>query len=503
MTNTAAGGDKAVNASITQSTNALTGNLIAGAFVATNSSVAAANGVIYGLEVKSRAATSGNVGNTIGRLDGVYSSVDAKNKTATTMRAFEASLDGGAGGSSTEAVAFEAFNNSSATQTASYAFSANGGTASGHKVYTADMRMQNGALFDNAADGVLEFNEASDELKLTFGSNTVTLSSTDVTAFDFSGGISSSWGGATSGSIKIAPIATGTAATTIQNQNISAATITLPSATTTLPGLSLNNVYTGTAEWDGATSGGIKIAPIATGTALTTIANQNISAATITLPSATCTLPGLGLANTWTGTNAFGDVTTVTYTKTAAADVGTVLALYGKYALTGATPVNTAGNNLVGARGELNMASGTSVTEGAYMEGLQAKAIVAGTINHADSRLASLFAQADFTGAAFTAGQQSVIWADVQVAPTTVASGQFNLLRLTNGQANTAVQPNAIIFAYSEAAYFMEVSAPEGNADWYASGGTDCTASGATDPLGTIKINFFGTPAYIRVWSAP
>jgi len=181
----AAGGDKAVNTSITQGSSALTGNLIAGAFVATNGTAAAADGVIYGIEAKARAATSGGTGNTIGRLTGVYASVDAKVKTATTMRAFEASLDGAAGGTSTEAVAFEAFNNSSSTQTASYAFSANGGTASGHKVYTADMRMQNGALIDNAVDGVLEINEASDELKLTFGSNTVAVSSGDVTLFNF------------------------------------------------------------------------------------------------------------------------------------------------------------------------------------------------------------------------------------------------------------------------------------------------------------------------------
>lgn len=57
--------------------------------------------------------------------------------------------------------------------------------------------------------------------------------------------------------------------------------------------------------WNGSTSGAIKIAPIATGTATTTIQNQNVSAATITLPSATCTLPGLGLANTFSGVNSF------------------------------------------------------------------------------------------------------------------------------------------------------------------------------------------------------
>lgn len=43
----------------------------------------------------------------------------------------------------------------------------------------------NGLTIDNAANNVLEFNENSDELKLTFGSNTVTMSSSDVTLFSF------------------------------------------------------------------------------------------------------------------------------------------------------------------------------------------------------------------------------------------------------------------------------------------------------------------------------
>jgi hypothetical protein len=154
VTNSVAAGDKGLNEAITQvAGTALTGNLIGAGIVATNGTSAATGGVIYGIEAKARAADASNAGNTIGRLTGVYASVDAKNKTATTMRAFEASLDGGAGGTSTEAVAFEAFNNSSATQTASYAFSANGGTSGGHKAYTADLRLQNGETISNATDG--------------------------------------------------------------------------------------------------------------------------------------------------------------------------------------------------------------------------------------------------------------------------------------------------------------------------------------------------------------
>jgi hypothetical protein len=163
VTNSAAGGDKALNAGITQiAGTALTGNLIGAGIVATNGTTTAPTGVIYGIEAKARAANASNEGGAVtGRLTGVYASVDAKTKEATTMRAFEASLDGGAGGTSTEAVAFEAFNNSSATQTASYAFSANGGTASGHKAYTADLRLQNGETISNATDGVINVSAAN------------------------------------------------------------------------------------------------------------------------------------------------------------------------------------------------------------------------------------------------------------------------------------------------------------------------------------------------------
>jgi hypothetical protein len=175
VTNTAAGGDKALNVAITGDATAITGNLIGAGIVATNgTSSGVTSGVVYGIEAKARAATSANVGAAISRLDGVYASVDVKDKTATIIRAFEASLDGGAGGSSTEAVAFEAFNNSSAAQTSSYAFSANGGTAGGHKAYTADMRLQNGALINNSSTSLLTITEANVDVDGAFTASSFT-----------------------------------------------------------------------------------------------------------------------------------------------------------------------------------------------------------------------------------------------------------------------------------------------------------------------------------------
>lgn len=56
-----------------------------------------------------------------------------------------------------------------------------GGALSGVTTLT----LENGLTVDNATNGKLEFNEASDELIWTFGSNTVTASSSDVTLFDY------------------------------------------------------------------------------------------------------------------------------------------------------------------------------------------------------------------------------------------------------------------------------------------------------------------------------
>ncbi len=61
----------------------------------------------------------------------------------------------------------------------------------------------------------------------------------------------------------------------------------------------------------GATSGSIKIAAIDTGTNETSIVNQaGGSAKVITLPAITCTLAGLGLDNAFTGANVFSGVNT-------------------------------------------------------------------------------------------------------------------------------------------------------------------------------------------------
>lgn len=155
-----ANGASGVYAQITQGSTALTGTLRGLYAVATNGTTTG-TGTIRGAEIKARAADAAGVGANVAGLTGVYVSVDVKAKVGTTIRGFEVSLDGGAGGSSTLAQGLVIFNNSSAAQTTAIAVDVNGGTPTGHKAFTADFRLQNGALVDNAVSGVLAFTVAA------------------------------------------------------------------------------------------------------------------------------------------------------------------------------------------------------------------------------------------------------------------------------------------------------------------------------------------------------
>ncbi len=154
-TSTVAGGSVGIQSNISQvAGTALTGTLRGIYAIATNGTTAA-TGTIRGAEIKARAATSDNTGANVTTLEGISVSADAKNKTATTLRGIEIMLDGAAGGASTLAQGLLISNNSSATQTTSYAVDINSGTASGHKAFTADLRLQNGETISNATDGVV------------------------------------------------------------------------------------------------------------------------------------------------------------------------------------------------------------------------------------------------------------------------------------------------------------------------------------------------------------
>ncbi len=151
-------------------------------------------------------------------------------------------------------------------------------------------------------------------------------------------------------------------------------TVTLPNKAATLAVMS--STQTGYLEADGTTSGGIKIAPIAVGTAVTTIQNQAGAACTITLPIATCTLPGLGIANVWTGTADFqGNIT-------ASAGNPSINFSGSSGAFTTSSGTNTlSGDVTIAAGKDLNFAAGAGylLMNGAVSGGIEIKPIDTGT----------------------------------------------------------------------------------------------------------------------------
>jgi hypothetical protein len=152
ITNTAAGGDRGINLGITQATNALTGTLDGLYIRATGYGTNSSTGRVQGGEIGAR-LPDGDATKAAGAVVGMYAWSDAKSGTVETMRTYEASLDGAAGSTATLATAYQAFNNSSGTQTTSVAYDVNEGSPSGRKAFTYDIRGQNGETIANSTNG--------------------------------------------------------------------------------------------------------------------------------------------------------------------------------------------------------------------------------------------------------------------------------------------------------------------------------------------------------------
>jgi hypothetical protein len=171
---------------------------------------------------------------------------------------------------------------------------------------------------------------------------------------------------------------------------------------------------------------------------------------------------------------------------------------------------------MVGTRGEFNLGTGGVLSFNAgssFSSGVQGKIVSSGTTtigattSDQDARIQAVHGQMDLTGMTINGGQVSIAEFDVQVRPTAINGvNQFNLLKITDASASKTAQANSVIYAYAEAALLMDLFGPENTADWIipaATGTTDCTSSGGTDPSYALKINVNGTAAYIRVWATP
>ena len=181
---------------------------------------------------------------------------------------------------------------------------------------------------------------------------------------------------------------------------------------------------------------------------------------------------------------------TITYsTVTAAAAPGNVRALVGSVATSGASYANGS-NNITGIRGSATIAAATTASTG-YVYGTQGKLIVTGTVS-GSTWDAGLMGQTDISAATLTsASHVTPIWSDAGATGPTVSCTFCDSLVLTNTTATTF---HSLIYGYSKAAYFLDLTDN--------GGGYIIAGSGASSAVtGYLKVKIAGADAYIRVYA--
>jgi len=210
----------------------------------------------------------------------------------------------------------------------------------------------------------------------------------------------------------------------------------------------------------------------------------SVGDSTTPLTTATSGLNGIGVHYTYSkadGGSLTGINSTVEYIGTGT-DYGSINGVTGMASIkTGATVGGTSAAYLSGTMGVIDI-SGTIDNSAAYLSG------AAGVITGSGATTAANFITAGFF---------------VNQAQKDMTSGIKSSLVLLRNDGLTASQLDTIWrIAAPDTDYFF-VFEPGTAGGWWSAGGSDCTASGATDPLGTIKLkDANGTDAYIRVWAA-
>jgi len=192
-----------------------------------------------------------------------------------------------------------------------------------------------------------------------------------------------------------------------------------------------------------------------------------------------------------------------------AASLNTTRAIYSRLTLspTSNSVVIPASGSVAGLRGEINVASGKTVTDG-FLYGVQGKGVLLGTMNGASAlRLTGLIGQVDTTGGTLTGpnNQVSGVWADLQ-GNATVGITEMYPLRVSNGMS---VSPPALGLFIGHATAALEVSdlgnGSSGDFVISASGTSagQCAQTGGVVFTKTLKIVADGTTYYIGLCTAP
>jgi hypothetical protein len=148
-----------------------------------------------------------------------------------------------------------------------------------------------------------------------------------------------------------------------------------------------------------------------------------------------------------------------------------------------------ASGNLVGVRGAVTLATGTT-NAGAYIYGVQGKVITgAATLNQGSTFTAGVFGQLDVSGGTLTAGHIASVIGEVYGLSTGTASA----LDIFYAQHAGGGVANSFLKAFGKTTYVFDL---ESNVHTQMG-----TTGAATTAAGWLKINVNGSTRYINLWS--
>ena len=169
------------------------------------------------------------------------------------------------------------------------------------------------------------------------------------------------------------------------------------------------------------------------------------------------------------------------------AAMGTIRAIRGEAIASNAAITS---GNLVGARGAVTLGTATTAGSGAYLYGVQGKAITStGTVNVGSGEFTGVFGQIDVTGGTLTSGHISAISGNIYGLTGGTAS-TVNILYLEHAGGGVA---NSFIQAFGKTTYVFDLSS-----NTHVQMGT---TGAATTAAGWLKLLVEGQVRYINLWS--
>lgn len=193
----------------------------------------------------------------------------------------------------------------------------------------------------------------------------------------------------------------------------------------------------------------------------------DFSGATVTLPTGGTSITATVASSPSAQTNTFLSKTTITGTTT------------------------TATNGLNSIRGELDLASGLTISGTSFFTGVYGRANIFGTVDIGSGDLAAVYGKFDLNGATLTSGHIAPVQANIVNPP---ASAHTAGVALFYGESASGTPIGTGIELYMAADYFLTLT--------QVSGGSFFGATAPTSLAKSLKIKVGGTDYYIGLYTS-